>query len=235
MSKREHSASLAAEPQTKRTKLQREEMDEAQDGTEENSNKRVQRRARANNKEDKGRQVPNNNEEENICAACAKPIKERYLLMALDKQWHEDCLKCDGCNCRLGEVGRSLFTRANKILCRTDFLRIFGQRGRCAACNKEIPPYEMVMRANELAYHMDCFACQHCHYRFCVGDQFHLTDVHRIICVACRTRSPATPSSGAPIDTGQEYSTASGAETNSDELAAAKPPASVVRQAAAAV
>ena len=31
------------------------------------------------------------------CAACHKPIKERYLLKALDQLWHEDCLKCACC------------------------------------------------------------------------------------------------------------------------------------------
>lgn len=124
---------------------------------------------------------------DNICAACQKPIRERYLLVALDKQWHEDCLKCACCDCRLGEVGSSLFTQADKILCRRDFLRIFGQAGHCAACKKSIPPYELVMRANENAYHMDCFACQQCQYRFCVGDRFHLNKAHRIICILCHS------------------------------------------------
>lgn len=130
---------------------------------------------------------------ENICAACARPIKERYLLVALDKQWHEDCLKCACCDCRLGEVGSSLFTHADKILCRRDFLRIFGRAGHCAACKKSIPPYELVMRAQENAYHMDCFACQQCQYRFCVGDRFHLTEAHCIVCTLCHSEAGATP------------------------------------------
>lgn len=121
----------------------------------------------------------------NTCAACLKPIRERYLLEAMDKQWHEDCLKCACCDCRLGEVGSSLFTHSDKILCRRDFLRIFGQQGHCAACKRSIPPYELVMRANENAYHMDCFNCQQCQYRFCVGDRFHLTDSQRIVCLLC--------------------------------------------------
>lgn len=131
-----------------------------------------------------------------VCAACSKPIRERYLLEALDKQWHEDCLKCACCDCRLGEVGSTLFTQADKILCRRDFLRIFGQPGSCAACKKSIPPYELVMRANLNAYHMECFACQQCQYRFCVGDRFHLTDLHRIICTLCHneTLSSSSPS-----------------------------------------
>ncbi|KAH9374226.1 hypothetical protein HPB48_013711 [Haemaphysalis longicornis] len=36
------------------------------------------------------------------CAGCQKPIRERFLLKALDQLWHEDCLKCACCDCRLG-------------------------------------------------------------------------------------------------------------------------------------
>src|SRR5438270_312992 len=52
------------------------------------------------------------------CAGCHKVIRERYLLKALDQLWHEDCLKCACCDCRLGEVGSTLFTKANLILCK---------------------------------------------------------------------------------------------------------------------
>ena len=47
----------------------------------------------------------------------------RYLLKALDMYWHEDCLKCGCCDCRLGEVGSTLFTKGNLILCKRDYLR----------------------------------------------------------------------------------------------------------------
>lgn len=57
------------------------------------------------------------------CAGCNRKIKDRYLLKALDKYWHEDCLKCACCDCRLGEVGSTLYTKANLILCRRDYLR----------------------------------------------------------------------------------------------------------------
>ena len=52
-----------------------------------------------------------------------QPITERYLLKALDQLWHEDCLKCSCCDCRLGEVGSTLFAKANLLLCRRDYLR----------------------------------------------------------------------------------------------------------------
>lgn len=57
------------------------------------------------------------------CYGCRKPIRERFLLRALEQTWHEDCLKCSCCDCRLGEVGSTLFTKANLILCKRDYLR----------------------------------------------------------------------------------------------------------------
>ncbi|XP_054710187.1 LIM domain only protein 3-like [Uloborus diversus] len=115
------------------------------------------------------------------CAACQKPIRERFLLKALDQFWHEDCLKCACCDCRLGEVGSTLFTKANLILCKRDYLRLFGTTGLCSACNKTIPAFEMVMRARGNVYHLECFACQQCNHRFCVGDRFYLYD-NKILC-----------------------------------------------------
>lgn len=62
------------------------------------------------------------------CAGCGKRITERFLLKAIDLFWHEDCLKCGCCDCRLGEVGSTLYTKANLILCKRDYLR-------CVYCN----------------------------------------------------------------------------------------------------
>ncbi|XP_022169513.1 LIM domain transcription factor LMO4.2-like [Myzus persicae] len=115
------------------------------------------------------------------CANCGKRITERFLLKALDLFWHEDCLKCGCCDCRLGEVGSTLYTKANLILCKRDYLRLFGATGNCAACNKVIPAFEMVMRAKNNVYHLECFACQQCNHRFCVGDRFYLCE-NKILC-----------------------------------------------------
>ena len=59
-----------------------------------------------------------------LCGGCGCPINDRFLLKALDRFWHEDCLKCGCCECRLGEVGSTLYTKANLILCRRDYLRL---------------------------------------------------------------------------------------------------------------
>uniref|UniRef100_H3D8A4 LIM domain only 1 n=1 Tax=Tetraodon nigroviridis TaxID=99883 RepID=H3D8A4_TETNG len=115
------------------------------------------------------------------CAGCNGKIRDRFMLQALDRYWHEDCLKCACCDCRLGRVGSTLYTRANLILCRRDYLRLFGVTGNCAACGKMIPAFEMVMRARDNVYHLDCFACQLCRQRFCVGDRFFLKN-NMILC-----------------------------------------------------
>ncbi|XP_024085643.1 uncharacterized protein LOC106665370, partial [Cimex lectularius] len=41
---------------------------------------------------------------------------------------------------------------------------LFGHTGYCAACSKVIPAFEMVMRARNNVYHLECFACQQCNH-----------------------------------------------------------------------
>ena len=60
----------------------------------------------------------------------------RISSSALDKMWHEDCLKCACCDCRLGETGSTLYLKANLILCKRDYLRLFGMTGHCASCQR---------------------------------------------------------------------------------------------------
>lgn len=154
---------------------------------QQNVNEKYERNININNLVNK---LPSNEDSNNklimktsaeVCQGCQKPIKDRYLLNSLGRNWHEDCLKCTCCEARLGEVGASLFTRANLILCKRDYLRLFGHTGQCSACNKVIPAFEMVMRAKHNVYHLECFACQLCGHRFCVGDRFYLCD-NKILC-----------------------------------------------------
>lgn len=57
------------------------------------------------------------------CGGCQQNIGDRYFLKAIDQYWHEDCLSCDLCGCRLGEVGRRLYYKLGRKLCRRDYLR----------------------------------------------------------------------------------------------------------------
>ena len=98
----------------------------------------------------------------NICYACNQVINDRYLMKAIDKFWHEDCLKCVCCDARLGEIGCKLYTKANLILCKKDYLRLFGSTGQCSVCKKVIQAYELVMKVNGLVFHLECFRCNIC-------------------------------------------------------------------------
>ena len=57
------------------------------------------------------------------CHGCKESIKDRYFLRAMDKYWHEDCLACDLCQCRLGEVDCYVYTKLGRKLCKRDYLR----------------------------------------------------------------------------------------------------------------
>uniref|UniRef100_T1GTY9 LIM zinc-binding domain-containing protein n=1 Tax=Megaselia scalaris TaxID=36166 RepID=T1GTY9_MEGSC len=50
-------------------------------------------------------------------------IMERYLLYALDRYWHNSCLKCYCCGATLGDIGSSCYTKAGMILCKPDYVR----------------------------------------------------------------------------------------------------------------
>ena len=58
-----------------------------------------------------------------FCSGCKKAILDRFLLKTMNMFWHEDCLKCTFCDCRLGEVGSSLFLKADMLLCKRDYFR----------------------------------------------------------------------------------------------------------------
>ncbi|GLD61581.1 rhombotin-1 [Lates japonicus] len=115
------------------------------------------------------------------CAGLQREDPRPPMLQALTGTARGDCLKCACCDCHLGRDGFPPLHPANLILCRRDYLRLFGVTGNCAACSKMIPAFEMVMRARDNVYHLDCFACQLCRQRFCVGDKFFLKN-NMILC-----------------------------------------------------
>lgn len=67
--------------------------------------------------------IQNMKPNQRMCRACNQPITDRYVLQAIDSYWHEGCLKCACCECRLGDIGSSLYCKSNLILCKRDYLR----------------------------------------------------------------------------------------------------------------
>ena len=55
------------------------------------------------------------------CAACQKPILDKYVLTVLDKPWPPDCVRCVDCGYVLNE---KCFSRDGKIYCKIDFYRL---------------------------------------------------------------------------------------------------------------
>ena len=73
-----------------------------------------------------------------LCASCGGKIADRFLLCAMDSYWHSRCLKCSCCQAQLGDIGTSCYTKSSMILCRNDYIRLFGN-STCSACGLSIP------------------------------------------------------------------------------------------------
>ncbi|XDV48377.1 hypothetical protein PO909_017797 [Leuciscus waleckii] len=107
------------------------------------------------------------------CAGCGGRIADRFLLFSMERYWHTHCLKCSCCQAQLGDIGSSCYSKGGMILCRTDYIRLFGHTGACSACGQSIPASEMVMRAQGNVYHLKCFSCATCRNQLVPGDRFH--------------------------------------------------------------
>ncbi|KAF5909756.1 protein CYR61-like, partial [Clarias magur] len=108
-----------------------------------------------------------------LCAGCGGRISDRFLLFSMERYWHTRCLKCSCCQAQLGEIGTTCYSKGGMILCRNDYIRLFGHSGACSACGQSIPASEMVMRAQGNVYHLKCFTCATCRNRLVPGDRFH--------------------------------------------------------------
>ncbi|XP_075435490.1 LIM/homeobox protein Lhx2 [Ascaphus truei] len=109
-----------------------------------------------------------------LCAGCGGKISDRYYLLAVDKQWHMRCLKC--CECKLNlESELTCFSKDGNIYCKEDYYRRFSVQ-RCARCHLGISASEMVMRARDLVYHLNCFTCTTCNKMLTTGDHFGMKD-----------------------------------------------------------
>ena len=54
------------------------------------------------------------------CAACCRPIRDRFLMDFMDKKWHASCVKCLMCRKLLDE---KCFFKEGNIYCRDDFYK----------------------------------------------------------------------------------------------------------------
>ncbi|KAL0279872.1 UNVERIFIED_CONTAM: hypothetical protein PYX00_001340 [Menopon gallinae] len=95
---------------------------------------------------------------------------DRYYLLAVDRQWHSPCLKC--CECKLPlDTELTCFARDGNIYCKEDYYRLFAIK-RCNRCQTGISASELVMRAKDMVYHLNCFTCASCGIPLSKGDHF---------------------------------------------------------------
>lgn len=53
---------------------------------------------------------------------------------------------------------------------------------KCSACDMGIPPTQVVRRAQDNVYHMQCFLCAMCSRTLNTGDEFYLMEDRKLIC-----------------------------------------------------
>lgn len=58
--------------------------------------------------------------------------------------------------------------------------RRFGTK--CAGCELGIPPTQVVRRAQDNVYHLQCFACVMCARQLNTGDEFYLMEDRKLVC-----------------------------------------------------
>ncbi|XP_062515055.1 LIM domain only protein 3-like [Corticium candelabrum] len=109
-----------------------------------------------------------------VCAGCGTGIEDRYLLFSLDRYWHQGCLRCSCCHTALAAEGSTCYVKADQILCKKDYLRLYGRNGVCSLCAQSIPASEMVMRCRDRVYHVGCFQCGYCRRPLTTGDRYYL-------------------------------------------------------------
>ncbi|XP_033123538.1 LIM/homeobox protein Lhx1-like [Anneissia japonica] len=112
-----------------------------------------------------------------LCAGCDRPILDRYLLKVLDRPWHAQCVQC--CECR-GKLADKCFSREGKLFCKNDFFRVYGKK--CAGCSEGILPSDLVRRARNKVFHLDCFTCMVCRKQLSTGEELYVLDENQFIC-----------------------------------------------------
>ncbi|XP_043559754.1 actin-binding LIM protein 3 isoform X7 [Chiloscyllium plagiosum] len=102
------------------------------------------------------------------CAGCGDEIKHGQSLLALEKQWHVSCFKCQSCGVVLtGEY----ISKDGVPYCETDYHSQFGIK--CETCDRYISG--RVLEAGGKHYHPTCARCVRCHQMFTEGEEMYLT------------------------------------------------------------
>ncbi|XP_070169100.1 LIM/homeobox protein Lhx1 isoform X1 [Polyergus mexicanus] len=111
------------------------------------------------------------------CAGCEKPIMDQYLLNVLDRAWHVECVRCFDCRAALQD---KCFSREAKLFCRNDFFRRYGTK--CGGCLQGINPQDLVRKARDKVFHLNCFTCLVCRKQMSTGEELYVLDDNKFVC-----------------------------------------------------
>ncbi|NXN83115.1 LHX5 protein, partial [Bombycilla garrulus] len=115
-----------------------------------------------------------------------RPILDRFLLNVLDRAWHIKCVQCCECKCNLTE---KCFSREGKLYCKNDFFRRFGTK--CAGCSQGISPSDLVRKARNKVFHLNCFTCMVCNKQLSTGEELYIIDENKFVCKEDYLNSPS--------------------------------------------
>ncbi|KAK0425618.1 hypothetical protein QR680_009291 [Steinernema hermaphroditum] len=105
-----------------------------------------------------------------VCAACQRQITDRFILRVHPNlEFHAACLKCQKCFQSLDEKCTA-FVRNGETYCRDDYLSLFGTK--CVRCERVFDRQDLVMRARNLVFHVDCFTCFSCDRHLAPGEEY---------------------------------------------------------------
>uniref|UniRef100_A0A8C8RX29 Actin binding LIM protein family member 3 n=1 Tax=Pelusios castaneus TaxID=367368 RepID=A0A8C8RX29_9SAUR len=108
------------------------------------------------------------------CAGCKEEIKHGQSLLALEKQWHVSCFKCQTCGIILtGEY----ISKDGVPYCESDYHAQFGIK--CETCDRYISG--RVLEAGGKHYHPTCARCVRCHQMFTEGEEMYLTGMDTLV------------------------------------------------------
>nr|XP_033776746.1 insulin gene enhancer protein ISL-2 isoform X2 [Geotrypetes seraphini] len=139
-----------------------------------------------------------------MCVGCGSQIHDQYILkVSPDLEWHAACLKCAECSQYLDETC-TCFVRDGKTYCKRDYIRLFGIK--CTKCKMAFSSSDLVMRARDSVYHIECFRCSVCTRQLLPGDEFSLRD-HELLCRADHSLLLDRSSAESPLSPGHIQST----------------------------
>ncbi|XP_060904969.1 actin-binding LIM protein 3 isoform X8 [Labrus mixtus] len=102
------------------------------------------------------------------CAGCGAEIKQGQSLLALEKQWHVSCFRCQTCSMVLtGEY----ISKDGVPYCEADYHAQYGVK--CETCSRYISG--RVLEAGGKHYHPTCARCSRCNLMFKEGEEMYLT------------------------------------------------------------